>query len=249
MAMIEEFRDTGNWLFRWRSYLPVVLILVVMICMFFRRQTMIQNPWQWNLFCVVISAIGEAIRMYVVGHSADNTSGRNTKKQVADAINVTGAYSMIRHPLYFANFLMWLGLGLFTRMWWINIIFCLGYWLYYERIMFAEESFLREKFGEAYLEYSKTTPPFLPLYWSRWQSPSLKFRWKKALRQEISSFYAMIISFVVLVIYQNYLVLHIFSLSLSWIIFFSIGTVIYLVLRFLKKKTNVLSNSAFIGIF
>jgi protein-S-isoprenylcysteine O-methyltransferase Ste14 len=241
MAMIEELRDTGNWLFRWRGYLPIVLIAVVMIAMYLSKDNIIQNPWQWSVFCIFISSLGEAIRMYVVGHSPDNTSGRNTKKQIADVLNTSGAYSLMRHPLYFANFLMWLGLGLFTRMWWINVVFCLSYWLYYERIMFAEEAFLREKFGEAYLDYSKTTPPFLPVYWNRWQIPSLSFRWKKVFRKELSSFYAMIISFVILALYQNYLVLHTLILSRFWIIFFITGTLLYLVLRFLKKKTKVLA--------
>jgi protein-S-isoprenylcysteine O-methyltransferase Ste14 len=241
MALIEEFTKTGNWLFRWRSYLPIVLIIIVMISMYFHRNDMIQNPWQWNVFCLLLSAIGEVTRMYVVGHSPDNTSGRNTKKQIADVLNTTGAYSLIRHPLYFANFLMWLGLGLFTRMWWINVVFCLGYWLYYERIMFAEESFLRNKFADTYLEYSKITPPFLPIFWKRWQSPGLKFRWKKVLRKELSSFYAMVLSFVILVVYQNYLVLHRFTISRSWVILFVIGTMIYIALRILKKCTKVLS--------
>jgi protein-S-isoprenylcysteine O-methyltransferase Ste14 len=242
MALSEEFTRTGNWLFRWRSYLPVVLLVVVMIAMFTARKDMIQNQWPWSLLCLFISALGEAIRIFVVGYSADNTSGRNTKKQIADVLNTTGAYSLIRHPLYFANFLMWLGLGLFTRMWWINVVFSLCYWLYYERIMYAEESFLRDKFGAAYLEYSKTTPPFLPLFWSRWQTPSLKFRWKKVLRKELSSFYAMIISFFILALYRNYLIFHTIILSRSWVLFFLIGTLLYLVLRFLKKKTNVLSS-------
>jgi protein-S-isoprenylcysteine O-methyltransferase Ste14 len=242
MAMIEEFTQSGNWLFRWRSYLPVILLVIVMSAMFFHRHLLSGNAWLWSISCLLISAIGELIRIYVVGHSADNTSGRNTKEQIADTVNTTGAYSLMRHPLYFANFLMWIGLGLFTRMWWINILFCLGYWIYYERIMFAEESFLRDKFGDAYLEYSKKTPPFFPLYLSRWQSPKLNFRWKKAIRQEISSFYALIFSFTILTVYRNFLILHKFFLSRTWMIFFISGTVIYLILRFLKKQTRTLQD-------
>jgi len=238
--MIEEFIKTGNWLFRWRSYLPVVLIIIVMIAMFLDQTRINSTTWVWSLICILISALGEGIRMYVVGHSANRTSGRNTKRQVADSINTTGAYSLIRHPLYLANFLMWIGLGLFTRMWCVNVVFCLSYWLYYERIMFAEEAFMREKFGEDYICYAENTSAFLPMHWSRWRSPSINFNWKKVFRKELSSFYAMVISFVILKLYENFLVYHKLVLSRNWIIFLAIGTLIYITLQFLKKWTKLL---------
>ena len=33
-----------------------------------------------------------------------NTSGRNTHDQVADSLNTSGIYSIVRHPLYVGNF-------------------------------------------------------------------------------------------------------------------------------------------------
>ena len=33
MSLIKEFEKTGNWLFRWRSYLPVVLLAVPLLAM------------------------------------------------------------------------------------------------------------------------------------------------------------------------------------------------------------------------
>ncbi|MCK7542256.1 MAG: isoprenylcysteine carboxylmethyltransferase family protein [Marinilabiliales bacterium] len=70
--------------------------------------------------------------------------------QLADELNTTGIYSVVRHPLYVGNFLMWLGPVLFLRSVWCIIIFVLAFWIYYERIIFAEEQYLRRKFGEAY---------------------------------------------------------------------------------------------------
>lgn len=111
MALIEEFTKTGNWLFRWRSYLPVVLISLVMFSMYLNRAALLPGNWQWAAICLFISSVGEGIRIFVVAHSASRTSGRNVKRQIAESLNTTGAYSLIRHPLYFANFLMWIGLG------------------------------------------------------------------------------------------------------------------------------------------
>ena len=62
-------------------------------------------------------------------------------------LNTSGLYSVVRHPLYLGNYLMWLGVALFSRTWWAPVIVSLVFWLYYERIMFAEEEFLRRQFG------------------------------------------------------------------------------------------------------
>ncbi len=98
-----------------------------------------------------------------VGFAPKNTSGRNTAAgQMADELNVTGIYSIVRHPLYVGNFFMWLGPVLFLRSVWFTIVFCLVYWLYYERIMFAEEQFLRRKFGDAYDKWSEKVKAFIP---------------------------------------------------------------------------------------
>ena len=36
------------------------------------------------------------------------------------------------------------------------------FWMYYERIIFAEEAFLSKKFGETYTKWCNATPVFIP---------------------------------------------------------------------------------------
>jgi len=102
----------------------------------------------------LISLCGLAIRVYTVGHTPANTSGRNTAGQLAESLNTTGIYSLVRHPLYLGNFFMWLGVALLIANFWFVIAFVFAYWIYYERIMFAEEQFLRTKFGPTYVEWA-----------------------------------------------------------------------------------------------
>src|SRR4030095_3531295 len=83
-------------------------------------------------------------------------------KQVAEQLNTSGIYSVVRHPLYLGNYLMWIGIVLFTKNFEFVIIVSLLYWIYYERIMFAEERFLEKKFGESYLSWSLKVPAFIP---------------------------------------------------------------------------------------
>jgi protein-S-isoprenylcysteine O-methyltransferase Ste14 len=110
--------------------------------------------------------------MYFIGHTPKNTSGRNTKGQIAEELSTTGVYSICRHPLYAGNFLMWLGIAMMTESVAFIVMFCLAFWLYYERIMIAEEQFLRKFFSMAYLIWAEKTPAFIP---------NLK-DWKKAQR-------------------------------------------------------------------
>ena len=78
---------------------------------------------------------------------------------------------------------MYLGLAMITGHLWFVISFVLLYWLYYERIMFAEEHFLRNKFGEQYLKWAASVPAFVPKL-GNMASPNLSFSWKKVLKKE-----------------------------------------------------------------
>lgn len=241
MALREEFENQGNWLFRWRSYLPLLLIGVILIGL-----RHFEYPGQshrldqlWEIACIAISLLGLGIRAFTIGHAPKNTSGRNTSKQVAETLNVTGIYSLVRHPLYVGNFFCWLGISLFVRIWWINLITIFIFWLYYERIMFAEEEFLRKKFGEQYEQWAKKTPAFFPRF-SNWIPPDLPFSLKNVFKREYSGFFAIIASFTFLEIIGDIFAEGRLEIDLMWTILFFLGLIVYVVLRFLKKKTKFL---------
>src|SRR5690606_25761265 len=126
-----------------------------------------------------------------------NTSGRNTHEgQVADTLNTTGIYSIVRHPLYLGNFLMWLGPALLTENLWFIIVFILSYWVYYERIMFAEEQFLARKFGEVYTKWADSVPAFIPKF-RPFSKPDFPFSIKKVLKKEKNGLFALFFIFMV----------------------------------------------------
>ena len=59
---------------------------------------------------------------------------------------------------------MWLGAALLIANAWFVVVFILVYWVYYERIMYAEEQFLRRKFGTVYTDWAAHTPAFIPSF-------------------------------------------------------------------------------------
>ena len=118
----------------------------------------------WELTCFAVTLLGLAVRICTAGFAPRGTSGRHTLRQEAKRLNSSGMYSLVRHPLYLGNAIMWLGIALFVHVWWVVVISMLIFWLYYERIMFAEEEFLRQQFGHNFESWANRTPAFLPKF-------------------------------------------------------------------------------------
>ncbi len=191
MALIEEMKQQGSFLFKFRGVLPFLILLpgwVLAVRHNMMSTVYAEGSWEesYPFVCLLVSLSGLGVRIYTVGHTPANTSGRNTQKQIADELNTTGIYSIVRHPLYVGNFLMWLGVGMLTHSGWFILIFVLLYWLYYERIMFAEEQFLRAQFGQRYLNWAARTPAFIPDF-RRWKPTVFSFSHKKVLKKEKNS--------------------------------------------------------------
>lgn len=245
MALIEQMESQGTWLFKYRGILPLIIFIIGAL-IFLRNES---DPSFWivegtsyeiiyELGCLLVSLLGFALRIYTVGYSVNNTSGRNTERQVADVLNTKGIYSIMRNPLYVGNFLMWLGIAMLTGDFWFTVSFILFYFLYYERIVFTEELFLRKKFGETYLLWAASTPIIVPQF-SSFAKSGNQFSWKKVLRQEKNGLAALFLIFCA------------FDVSGEWVkgerdynepllIAGVISVVLYFVLKFLKYNTALL---------
>lgn len=240
MALREELKKQGDWLFRWRSYLPLILIIIVLLAMSY-----FEYPGQsellddiWEIICMFISFTGIALRFFTIGYTPEGTSGTNTRKQIAESLNTLGMYSVVRHPLYLGNFIIWFGLSAFFHLWWFSLIIILIFWLYYERIMFAEEEFLREKFGNIYIKWAESTPTFIPDF-RKWRSPDRPFSFRRAIRNEYKTIFAVTVAFTTLEVLGDIFVKKTLEIDSMWIIILTSNLVIYVVIRYLKKKTNL----------
>ena len=245
MALRHELRAQGDILFRYRSYLPVVTILPALYLYVAGDRSVIHVPeahrLAYELCCLAVALLGELVRIKAVGHSADNTSGRNTTEgQLADSINSTGLYSTLRHPLYLGNYLMWLGLAGLTQHLWFMLVFTAFYWLYYERIMFAEEEFLIGKFEDAYLAWSKRTPAFIPKF-SQWTKPKLPFSWPKVIRQEKASILNLFLVFFAFQVARSWWQTGTVQVDPAWTFGLALALGWYIVVKGLQMTTKVLA--------
>lgn len=238
MALVHEFENSGNWLFKRRSWLPVFMITAGIVMMYLGNRQAILFDLRDELLFLGISLFGQIIRILTVGFTPKNTSGRNTVNgQIADELNVTGIYSLLRHPLYLGNFFMWLGPVLFLRSGWFVVVFGLFYWLYYERIMFAEEQYLRRKFGEVYDKWSETVSSFIPLTFN-YIAPKLPFSVRNVLKREYNSFVNIFVIFILLDLFRNYFLSSRIYLTEMWIWLFAAAFVIWITVRTIHKRTK-----------
>jgi len=248
MALIEEMERQGNFLFRYRGTLPLI-VLVVGLLLFAHSQWLRVSLGQPELpfdrfdqlVCLFFCFLGFGIRVYTVGHTPKNTSGRNTTGQLADELNTTGIYSVVRHPLYLGNFFLWLGMAVLTMNFWFITSFIFLYWVYYERIMFAEEQFLRGKFGPTYLDWASRTPAFIPRL-HQWQKSSLGFNWRKVIKKEKTGLLAVFTLLFLFDLIQNSIRNKLLTFELDfWSVAFAMSLLTYMILKFGRKQIRFLS--------
>lgn len=242
MALIHSMEKSGNWLFKHRGEIPVVLFVLAIPVIYITQTDRLSETLRLVITLAAIGAsiTGFMIRAISIGTTPKGTSGRNTKQgQVAESLNHEGIYSIVRHPLYLGNYLMWVGIALFTFNLWFALAISLAFWLYYERIMFAEERFLERKFGQTYLDWSLRTPAFLPCF-RLYVKNSMPFSMKSVMRREYSGMLATAAGFV----FVDLLRLYFDTDSLHWhrptVYVFAIALLITVVLRSLKHYTSLL---------
>lgn len=244
MALVHSFEKSGNILFKYRGQIPIVLFLAAVPVMFFTDYSFLKHEtWLYYslfIFSIIVSFLGQYIRAVAIGTSNKFTSGRNLNKQEAAVLNTTGIYSTCRHPLYLGNYFMWIGIVIFTFNIWFFVLVSLAFWLYYERIMFAEERFLERKFGEEYISWSLKVPAFVPSR-KNYIKNDIPFSFKTILRREYPGVTATIIGFVFVDFFRQWFILGELKMNWNWVIILFIGLMISLVLRTLKHQTNVLN--------
>lgn len=260
MALVQSFEKTGNLLFKYRGQIPVLIFVLALPVLLLTNHKLYTHlaTGEWNTLRIVmtiiaalISTSGLLLRAITVGTTPKGTSGRNTKSQVAEALNTKGIYSVVRHPLYLANYLIWAGLLVFSMNVMAIIIVSLVYWLYYERIMFAEETFLRRHYGPQFETWAARVPAVLPNF-RLLERGLMSFSLKTVVRREYTALLSTIISYTI-IDYVLFAMISIQNAPLSsltsrqWIrpsaCIMAIGILMALIVKSLKHYTKILQSS------
>jgi len=168
----------GRTLFRWRSYTPLLLVVVALPLLWRSRGP--ASPL-WLFAGVLLCVAGQALRAWVLGEAKDGTSGQDETLQ-ASSLNTDGPYALTRNPLYLGNLAITLGLCLVAHDALLLAAVAALFFVQYRAIVAAEERFLGERFGAAYARWCAKVPRF----WPRLARPGSARPWdfRRALRKE-----------------------------------------------------------------
>jgi hypothetical protein len=100
---------------------------------------------------LVIAAAGQLWRIYAAGVIYKN-------RQLA----TTGAYSLLRHPLYFGNFLILAGFTLAAGNGFVALAVAFFFLFYYPAAIRYEDQKLEDIFGDDWRAWSSGTPAMFP---------------------------------------------------------------------------------------
>ena len=198
MALIEEFEKTGNWLFKGRSFFPLLLYVFMAAIIGFQLDPFFQtfDPVS-AVACIAISLFGQLIRALTIGYTPRGTSGRNTKDgQIAEVLNTKGMYSLcairstsVTTSCGWASWSTWATCG----SWWCAASFT--------GCTTSESCLPRRPF---YGQIRPGLPRLVggwPSFWPRnlrWTAPDVQFSLRNVLKREYNGFFAIFVSLAVI---------------------------------------------------
>lgn len=167
--------DIGERLFEWRDYTPIPLIILVL--------TMGAPTVRTAVLGTVITMLGELVRIYSVAFIGSVSRTRNVET-AGSALITGGPFSYVRNPLYVGNFLITVGLAIFSGVGWIVFVAAALFSFQYYCIVKHEERLLIGRFGSAYEEFMTQVPPWIPTKWPTLENLEWPTTFSPALRSE-----------------------------------------------------------------
>ena len=143
----------GGWLFRHRTLIPIPIAIALIVL----PPTSSSAGARW--LGVAIVALGELIRLSAVRHIG--TVSRTRTDRLGPLV-ASGPFRWVRNPLYIGNVALWIGLALVARLPWLIGPITLLLALEYHAIVRWEEGLLAARLGDAYREYMKNVPRWIP---------------------------------------------------------------------------------------
>lgn len=165
-----------------RQWFAVLFVLLVSIA---------GEPEQTLLYAGTgIAIIGALIRLWASGHVKKN-------KELA----TDGPYAFVRHPLYVGNILLLVGYSLASSLWWSYVLMVALLLFYYPPTISYEDNKLRNFFGEAWENWSKTTYALIPTLPTKSNQMGSSWSFRQSLMQNAEP---VIIAYLIGCMYMLY---------------------------------------------
>jgi protein-S-isoprenylcysteine O-methyltransferase Ste14 len=187
------FDALGRLVFRFRGVLPVPIALLAVVLSWRTHDR--PGPGgeavddALNGLGLALCVLGAALRFVTIAQAPPGTSANN-REFTAQALNTTGPYAALRHPLYAGNALLVGGLLLIAHAPWAYALGAAAFALMLGLIVPAEERRLAERFGDAWRAWAARVPAFFPRPSTLPLTLTGPFAWRRAARREVNTLVA-----------------------------------------------------------
>lgn len=228
----------GSIIFRYRNVIfPLFFLLLVFSTRPFLGSEQLEY-WTY-IIGIAVALAGQTVRALTIGLAYIVRGGRD-RKVYAKKLVKEGIFAHCRNPLYLGNIMIVIGLGIIANSVPFYFIGIPVFIFMYLAITRAEEKYLRDKFGQEYIEYCKNVNRFIldPAGVSK-TIKSMTFNWQRLVVKEYGTTYSWIICAVLLIMKNQYFrnsgrisktAILISSIS------FVLATSFYAAARYLKKS-------------
>jgi len=186
----------GGWLFSRRTWLPLPIVAVLLLVPADSGPFSSLTPLTWLGVPVVL--LGEGVRLWAVRHIG--VISRTRSDRLGPLVR-TGPFSLVRNPLYLGNIVLWLGLTMSARLFWLAPLVVALLTFEYHAIVRWEEGLLTTRIGDGYREYLARVPRWRPLI-ARPISSGESFTWRETLFSERGTLIAIAVGYLLLWVKQ-----------------------------------------------
>ena len=238
--MTDLFNQWGNFLFHTRNVLFPVIIAAILF--FYQPVPMGSVPGDYYLAMgLLIITAGQAIRILTIGLSYIKRGGKN-RKIYAKNLVTDGVFAHCRNPLYVGNILVVIGFMFISGNTAGIIIGSAVFMAIYRLIVFSEERFLAEKFGQAYNDYCADVPRWLPRFHGLGETIiQFEFDWPGVAVKEFGTLFTSLMISLGLISWKLHLAGSLVQNEIPVISAAVLITTAYLIVRFLKKTRRLKS--------
>jgi protein-S-isoprenylcysteine O-methyltransferase Ste14 len=236
--------ELGNFFFKYRNGLFIILYILLFVPgppLFTAEKNGDNYYWLPITIGLIVTVAGQVLRAVTIALAYIVRGGKDKKVHAEDLVT-SGIFSHCRNPLYAGNILMLTGVGILANSLLYVVVIIPLFCFIYQCIVMAEENFLRNKFGQQFINYCNRVNRWVPTLRGISKTfKSMPFNWRRYVLKEYNTFFVWL-GGIVLILLLNYPQLINFDTQLRNLLLFTIFpsiVVSYLVVRFLKKSRRL----------
>ena len=195
----------GNFFFRYRNFLfPCIFLLTACTA----KPEIFWGSTTLDLLFVGCGAfeaiVGQAVRFVTIGFQYIHRGGKNGKVY-ANRLVSGGMYGVVRNPMYLGNALIAIGMAKYMGAPRAMFIVIPLFLFVYQAIIFAEEEYLRNKFGTEYDEYCARVNRFVPSLRNARQSfAGMRLDWKMSVQKDLGTIVGLTMGLLLIPVWRTY---------------------------------------------